>query len=485
MTIGFFDRLPEARDELLAVGVITPAIMDEVAWRYRLCPFELALQMLPWMMLVVCDYNYVFDPLVRLPWFSEPRRKSLVLIDEAHNLPDRSRSMFSGYLDRQLGQSLCVALQGAHPALVSRVQAVDKALLKHARGFAEGESVTRESPEVLRKSVSAGIEALQEAMSTGPALPPEGSDWFKALCRFAAIDDLYGEAHRTITEVGRYKGKRSVKVSLRCLDASKELHRLYKWYRSVCFFSATLRPVPFYQTTLGVPENVKAMQLESPFEPTQAEYILVPSISTRYRQRDQSLPDLVQLINDVFSAKAGSYMVFFPSFAYLEKVYAQFVERYPEYPIWKQSQGDARETRQAQLDALEQEGERLGFVIMGGVFGEGVDYVGHRLVGAIIVGIGLPGLSAEQELMAEHYRESGFDGYDFASRIPGFIRVLQTVGRVIRTETDRGAVVLVDDRFQAPFYRANFPNHWNTTVCRTRTDWLQRLKTFWRMQTTY
>jgi len=479
MTLGFFDRLPAAREELLNIAVITPAKMDEVAWRHRLCPFELALQMLPWMSIVVCDYNYLFDPLVRLPWFSEPRRKALVLVDEAHNLPDRSRAMFSAQLDRAMGHSVQAALNGTHPALVPRIAALDRLLLKHARGLNPGENIQTESPEGFRQAVSAAVETLMEAMSGNTALPREAIDWFKALCRYAAIDDLYGDAHRTVTAVDKKRGKRDVKISLMCLDASAEMHKLYKNYRSLCFFSATLHPIPFYQVTLGAPDQLQALQLPSPFAAEQAKHLIVSSVSTRYRQRDESLDALVQLIHDVCSANTGSYLVFLPSFTYLEKVWQAFTDRFPQHRVWKQTQTDTREHRQAQLEALEQAGERCGFVILGGVFGEGVDYVGSRLIGAIVVGVGLPAMSAEQELMTQHYRASGFDGYDFASRIPGLVRVLQTVGRVIRTETDRGVIVLVDDRFQATFYRKNFPSHWDLSICRDRSEWVEALNGFW------
>lgn len=481
MTMGFFDRLPSARDDLLSRGVITPAVMDEVALQYELCPFELALQMLPWMSVVVCDYNYVFDPLVRLPWFSESRRKSLVLIDEAHNLPDRSRSMFSAQLDRRMGRAAAVAVERSHRSLLPRVDAVDRALLKHGRGLEAGETVSKQSPNAMRTSVGAAIETLMESMSEGPALPIEAVDWFKALCRYAAIDDLYSESHQTITEVSQFRGKKEVCVRLVCLDASNELNKLYKYYKSLSFFSATMRPAGFYQATLGVPEKSKTLQLNSPFEPNQSEYIVVPTIGTRYRQRDESLHRLVELIRDVTSAKQGSYLVFLPSFVYLEKIFDAYQNSYPEQRIWKQHQGQSREEHQAHLDALLVSEAHLGFVILGGVFGEGVDYVGNRLIGAVVVGVGLPGLSAEQELMAEYYRELGFDGYDFANRIPGLIRVLQTMGRVIRTESDRGVVVLVDDRFQHQFYRSNFPDHIQPNICRNRDSWTKRLQNFWEI----
>jgi len=479
MTIGFYDRLPEARAKLLSVGVITPALMDEVSWEYQLCPFELAIQMLPWMTVVIADYNYVFDPLVRLPWFSEPRKTSLVLIDEAHNLPDRSRSMFSAALDRYMGQALIPLLDAKHRSLIPRIDGVDKALLKHARGLDEGESVTKEAPGGMKTSVSAAIETLLEMMSEGPALPVEANDWFKALCRYAAIDELYGDSHRTITDVSKRRSKKEVRIQLRCLDASKELQRLYKYYRSICYFSATLGPFSFYNTVLGATEDAKWMQLASPFDESQCAHLHIPSIDTRYRQREQSLPRLVELVNDVVSEKPGNYLVFLPSFQYLERLWSVYVEQYPEQRVWKQSKAQSREERQLLIDAMESPEPQLGFVILGGVFGEGVDYVGNRLIGAIVVGVGLPAVNAEQQLMAEHYRENGYDGYDFANRIPGFTRVLQTVGRVIRTESDRGVIALVDSRFQEPFYRSNMPKHIQPKLCRNRDEWRNELVRFW------
>ena len=479
LTIGFFDRLPDARDELLTMGVITPSRLDDVAMRYELCPFELSLQLVPWMHLVVCDYNYVFDPLVRLPWFSEPRRQSQVLVDEAHNLPDRSRSMFSAQLDRAMGKSVADSLLPEHRRLLAKVDAVDRAVLKHARGMAAGETVTRGAPSGLLPSITGAIELLVELMSDGPALTAEAVDWFKALCRYVAIDELYGKSHRTITTVSQARGKKVVRIELLCLDASRELNQLYKNYKSVSFFSATLTPASFYQDTLGTPEHCRVLTLDSPFDYHQSAYLLVPCIGTRYKQRDQSLPRLVELIHDVCNAKEGSYLVFLPSFVYLETLANAFTKAHPEQRIWKQSRGQSREERLMQLERLRETGAHLGFVILGGVFGEGVDYIGDRLVGAVVVGVGLPGLSAEQDLMAEHYQELGYDGYDYANRIPGFTRVLQTVGRVIRTESDKGVVVLVDDRFEHSFYQSNFPDHINPVVCRNRQAWVYQLSAFW------
>ena len=479
LTIGFYDRLPEARAKLLSLGVITPATMDDISWEYQLCPFELAIQMLPWMMIVVADYNYVFDPLVRLPWFSESRKSSLVLVDEAHNLPDRSRSMFSAKLDRYMGRSLIPLLSGQHKQLIPKIEAVDKALLKHARGLELGETIARDTPKGMRVSVNAAIELLLQAMSEGPALPTEASDWFRALCRYAAISDLYGESHRTITEVTKKGGKKDVRLTLLCLDASKELGKLYKYYKSVCFFSATLSPFSFYNAVLGAEDDAKWARLESPFKQHQSAHLLIPSIDTRYRYREQSLPQLVELVNDVASAKPGNYLVFLPSFHYLEQLWAAYIQRFPNQAVWKQAQGQTKQDHQSMLEAMQTAESRIGFVILGGVFGEGIDYVGDRLIGAVVVGLGLPGVNAEQQLMAEHFRENGYDGYDYANRIPGFTRVLQTIGRVIRTESDRGVVALVDGRFRDSFYRANFPAHIQPKQCSNQQAWREALKVFW------
>lgn len=479
MTTGFFDRLPAARQEVIEHGVIDGDTLDAVAWQYQLCPFEFALQLLPWVTLAICDYNYVFDPLVRLTRFSESRRDTVVLIDEAHNLLDRSRSMYSARLLRSQCQSAAESCSAEQPLLAGQLQAVADGLLKHARSQQSEVAVQAEPPARLAGIAAMAAEACMQAMSSGPVLADDLSEVFKALCRFVVIDDLHGEQHRTLTTITRRGQRKEVDVQLRCLDAAEALQRQYLKFRAVVLFSATLRPAVFYRDALGLPLETRQLVLASPFNPQRALQLLVPYVDTRYRQREASASALADLLADVIQTHAGSYLAFFPSYAYLRRIHAEFTRRHPYIDTWQQQPGADRQTRESLLAELGTPGNRLGFAIMGGVFGEGVDYQGDRLIGVIIVGVGLPGAGVEQDLIAGQYRHKGLDGFDYAYRYPGFTRVLQTAGRVIRSEEDKGVVVLVDDRFAQKQYRALYPAHWLPQTVDAAGDLPAALEKFW------
>lgn len=460
MSLGFFDRLPAARDELIAQGVITESAIDEIAWLHQLCPFELCLQLLPWVHVVIADYNYVFDPLVSLPHFSESRRDTLLLVDEAHNLVDRSRSMFSADLSRVrmlMDAKTCVQ---SHPLVSKALDKVAKQMVS-AAATQDGEVLVSDSPpKLLARSVSKSVELIMEAFGKAPALPESIGELFRILCRYAAINELFGDNHRCITRTTHQGNRKEVVITLFCLDASQALSKQYKQFNALIVFSATLRPGLFYRDALGMPENTSQLKLESPFDKKRAFHAVVNWIDTRYRQRQNSMPLLISLIEQVTSPKKGSYLVFFPSYAYLNQAYDAFVSTMPDVSVWRQESDQSKTEQRQLLDALDGSSHVVGFAILGGVFGEGIDYIGDKLIGAIIVSTGLPGLDAETQLVSELYTQSGHNGYDYAYRYPGFTRVLQTAGRVIRDEADKGVVVLVDDRFKQHFYQQLFPASW-------------------------
>lgn len=482
MTIGFFDRLPAAREEALAGGVLDGDDLDEIAWQHQLCPFELALQMLPWVSFVVADFNYVFDPLVRISRFSESRSDTALLVDEAHNLVDRARGMHSGHLDRYTLMSAAKLVDKSHPVLARRIKGLSSALLKSAKSF---DSDTNVSQEVEKKLVSGAgdlVLAYTDAMEAGPAMPESMSDIFKMACRFIAINELLSDQHKVITTREALQRSTNVTVHLKCLDASSFLKPQYKLFKSTIVFSATLRPAPFYRDSLGMAEQTRQLVLGSPFSAEQVMHCVVDHINTRYQQRENSMGDLVELLFAMVNSKPGSYMVFLPSYAYLDNVVAAFSKRYPKIETWRQSRDTDSDERERLLDELNQGGTRLGFAILGGVFGEGIDYVGDKLIGVALVGVGLPGLGVEQDLIADCYRAQGLDGFDYAYRYPGFTKVLQTAGRVIRTETDRGVVLLVDDRFNQAFYKNLFPMHWESKSAHNLAEAKSLLSEFWQAQ---
>lgn len=460
MTLGFFDRLPAARDELMALGIIEDCQLDEIAWQHQLCPFELALQMLPWMHVVIADFNYVFDPLVRLPHFSESRSDALLLVDEAHNLVDRSRSMFSAQLSRIRCQDEATACRESHPMVSRSLDRVARALLTHANQLDTAESIGAEVIGSIAKVASDAVESIVSAMGDGLPVSEDTGELFRALCRYVAINELFRDKHRCISRHYKVGRRREVDVTLYCLDASDALNKQYQRFRSTVLFSATLRPSQFYRDTLGLPTDTARIQLSSPFDPHRSYRAVADWVDTRYRKREHSLEALVSLIKSVSGGKRGNYLIFFPSYAYLNLAYQAFTQDSPDVETWRQTHEQSKTEQQRLLRKLDEPGHRIGFAILGGVFGEGIDYVGNKLIGVIIISTGLPGINTQTQLVADHYREQGHDGYDFAYRYPGFTRVLQTAGRLIRTETDVGVVVLVDDRFNQSFYQALYPEEW-------------------------
>jgi len=482
MTVGFFDRLPDARKEAISKGVLDGDQLDEIAWAHQICPFELGLQLLPWVSIAVADFNYVFDPLVRIARFSESRRDTALLIDEAHNLVDRARGMHSGHLNRTDLIAAQKLLGANHALLSSRIKSLSKGLSQFASKQEHPTSVGDEVPKKLVKQSSAVVESYMEALDRGPALPESLFDVFKMACRFIAISELYGDQHKVVVNVEKTARTNNVSVNLKCLDAAHYLTPQYNLFRSTVVFSATLRPAPYYRDALGLVERTQQLVLGSPFTSDQAKHCVVGYINTRYQYRSDSTPQLLELLNVMVSAKSGNYMVFFPSYAYLELVHNAFIRQHPKTETWVQPRHTDVEDREALLARLELRGTRLGFAIMGGLFGEGIDYVGDKLIGVVLVGVGLPGIGVEQDLIASCYREQGLDGFDYAYRYPGFTKVLQSAGRVIRSESDRGVIFLVDDRFGQPFYRNLYPPHWQVESSQSLAGIEDSLNVFWSSQ---
>lgn len=482
MTIGFFDRLPAAREEAIAGGVVNGEQLDKIAWEHQLCPFELALQMLPWVSLAVADFNYVFDPLVRIGRFNESRADTALLVDEAHNLVDRARGMHSGHLSRRDLIDARKLIDSSHSVLASRLKSLCNGLMRCAKTHNTPTHVSDDVPEKLVRQAAAVIEAYTDALDSGPAMPEPLFDIFKMVCRFVRISEIYGEQHKVISYQAPANRNREINVTLKCLDAAVYLKPQYQMFRSTVVFSATLRPAPFYRDALGMAEETQQLVIGSPFKADQVKHCIVGYVNTRYQQRTSSTPNLIDLLHTLVQAKTGNYMVFFPSYAYLENVLTAFNKKYSKIETWQQERQTDVVQRARLLDRLERGGTRLGFAILGGVFGEGIDYVGDKLIGVALVGVGLPGIGIEQDLIADCYRNQGLDGFDYAYRYPGFTKVLQTAGRVIRAESDRGVVLLIDDRFTQPFYRDLYPSHWQLEFAQSHEEVKQSLTDFWQTQ---
>ena len=478
-TVGFYDRLPAARRELIESGSMNSAVIASVAEQYQLCPFELALQLLPWVGLVICDYNYVFDPLVSLGAFADSDARTALVIDEAHNLVDRSRKMHSAELTRRDAQLAASTCRVSNPVLGRRLAAVARALDRSRGDVDAGEQVSDAPPATIDRAINRLFDTLVREQISGRRPPAEIAEWLKALYRYRHIGELFGTHHRCITQLDRDGAAGKLTVKLNCLNAADFLQRSYTHFHAVVVFSATLRPVHFYRQALGFADQALNLSLPSPFAREHLGSFIVDTIDTRYQQRMHSVGPIADLVQQVYQSRPGNYLVFFPSYHYLQLVADEFARRYPETALTHQRSQSTEEDRERFLGQFQSGSSSLGFAIMGGVFGEGVDYQGDRLIGAIVIGVGLPGFNTEQELIRQDFDSQGLDGFDFAYRFVGMTRVLQAAGRVIRRESDRGIVILVDRRFAQQRYLALLPEHWQPRRCNSRQQLATGLAQFW------
>ncbi len=489
LTIGFFDRLPAARESLIDRGVITPEHIDETAAQYQLCPFELIQQMLPWVDAIVCDYNYVFDPLVRFAFFEETAARSLLLVDEAHNLLDRARSMNSARLNRNDIRMAAADIKTGNPLLHNELLRLNRAISRWSNSCEGDESACNEPPKAIGKAISRCMETMADSQPGERASSESMADLAKEIFRYAVIEDLFAKHHRTITlkksakakgGAAKWRTRGNILIQLRCLDASASLQKRLAGFRAAVVFSATLRPWQFYLQSLGMPPSTTTLALNSPFPSQQQLTSLCSYVDTRFHARENSLPQIVDIVHCAYQAQPGNYQIFFPSYAYMEQAHRLFAHTHPDIPLAIQQRDSSEAERESFLARFSNENRLLSFAIMGGIYGEGVDYLGDRLIGSIVVGTGLPAVTLEQKLIEQHYADQQLNGFDYAGRYPGLTRVLQTAGRVIRSERDRGVVILIDARFDQAFYRSLFPQHWQINNCTNLSEVKRQLGEFWQ-----
>lgn len=482
-SVGFFDRLPEARYACLREKHLSPERLQSIAGDHHLCPHELSVQMAAYMSLIIADMNYVFDPLVRLSVFNTHRQQRVLLIDELHNLVDRGRDMYSAELSARATRKLT----RLRPRLgKTAVTALDK--LAHClEQLADGPSVMPQIPDAVLQHLGESLTALAaESSQHGQNVfahdqDPALSQWLRAALRFHTIAELFGEAHVVLVEAQPGDHADSV-ITLFCRDAARFLEQHHKSARSSIGFSATLRPMAYYHRATGYSANCQHYALPGFFPAENQLTLHCAYIDTRYAQRRQSTDHLVELIHTTFVHSQGNCLVFFPSYQYLDDVLTIFSQRHPKLgaAIVRQSRDTDESARQQFLAHFFKPTQaHLGFAIVGGVYGEGIDYAGEALKAAIIIGAGMPQPTARHRSMADFYTRHGHNGYHYTYQFPGFTRVQQSAGRVIRSEHDRGVVILVDPRFSRPEYRALMPAHWQLIHCGKASETEHHLRHFW------
>ena len=463
---GHFDRVNETALAILREhDELTSDKIREWGKQANVCPFELSLDLATWADIVICDYNYVFDPSASLKRFFADRVTNFtVLVDEAHNLVDRARDMYSASLNKEDFLALARDMK-AHPvkgsqAAVKAAEAVNRQFLNLKKELPE-EGVYHTiagPPEGLGLALRRFHEAMENVLAEWHGNAPD--EWLQLyfdslyFLRIAEnVDDSY------ISYVTRKPKHMSLKLF--CYHPASVLEETYKILGSLIFFSATLMPAPYYKEFLGAKEEDLMASLPSPFDPARRLILVDDTVPLTYRYRDSSASEVARRIHQATSVRPGSYFVFFPSFAYMNKVLACFQETYPDVEILIQEAGMEEEKRGAYLDAMQDDGRlRILFAVLGGVFSESVDLKGDRVLGAIVVSVGLPQIGFERDRIRDSMEERNGEGFAYAYSYPGIGKVMQAAGRVIRTEEDRGLILLIDDRYRQLSYQKLLPQDW-------------------------
>lgn len=479
---GHYDRINDALSAAFNRDALTREVVEAVATTCRVCPFELSLELSLWSDLVICDYNYAFDPRVFLRrFFLENDNDYTFLIDEAHNLVDRGREMFSAEIEKQPFLDVRRGLRKDLPHLYTLMGKINSWMLKARKAGEEGGAFRTETdrPEDLLPLLRRFLRSSEKWLATNIKTPfrDELLDLYFGVGGFLRVAELYDDTYATCYE----KAGNAFRVKLFCIDPSVQMREALKRCRAAILFSATLTPAPYFREILGCRESAGILILPSPFPPGNSGIFILDRISTLYRARRETAESIARALSLVADGKKGNYLFFFPSYEYMVMVSDRFKTASPRIETIVQSPGMSEPDREAFLSrfSLYPSGTLVGFAVMGGIFGEGIDLAGDRLSGAAVVGVGLPGLSPERELIREYFARQNGKGFEFAYQYPGINRVFQAAGRVIRSETDRGVVVLIDERFSSFRYRSLFPPAWNPKPLATPAALQKELEGFW------
>ena len=479
---GHFDRVNEAVFDILHLEQeMDRETVLRYAEKYRVCPFEFCLDISSWTDGIICDYNYVFDPNVRLKrYFADGASGDyLFLVDEAHNLVSRAREMYSASVYKEDFQEVKRIIKGKSPRLERQLDRCNKLLLSMKRECGDWQLL--EDVTGLAAGIMTAFSYMETFMEEFPEFPERETvlDFYFCLRDFLNVyEELDG--HYRIYEENREDG--SFLVRLFCVDPSRLLSRCMDQGASTILFSATLLPVRYYKTLLSGNQEDYAVYVNSPFPEENRLLMVAEDVSSRYTRRSPSeYRKVADYIRIVTQSRPGNYMVFFPSYQYMGEIEEILEEEPLKADLLVQGQGMGEAEKAEFLEEFEKERSHslAAFCVMGGVFSEGIDLKEERLIGVIVVGTGLPMACAEQEVLKGYFDETEEKGFDFSYQYPGMNKVLQAAGRVIRTPGDRGVILLLDDRFLRRDHLELFPREWEHFQVVNRGNAARCLEDFW------
>jgi DNA excision repair protein ERCC-2 len=457
---GFYDRLPAARAAALQQPMLDRAAVRAVALAHQVCPYYLQSELVRWADVVVGDYNYYFDISAMLYSLTQMNGwKVGVLADEAHNMVSRARKMYSAEMDHVRLRVLRKTAPEALRKPLDRVHRQWNALEKEQ----EAEYASHDGlPEKFMAALQAACTDIGDYMAEHPAwFDADVLDFYFNALLFGRLAESFGEHSLFDIEKSGSGGRVNSVLCIRNILPAPFLKQRFEAAHAVALFSATLSPWNYYADTLGMPPDTAWVDVASPFEAQQLQVNIAGHISTRYQHRSRSLAPIATLIGEQYQRQPGNYLAFFSSFDYMEKVADLFAASHPDVPLWRQERRMDEAARDAFLASFQPGGRGIGFAVLGGSFGEGIDLPGDRLIGAFIATLGLPQINPVNEQIKARMEAAFGAGYDYTYLYPGLQKVVQAAGRVIRTTSDRGTVHLIDDRFARPEVLALLPAWWH------------------------
>ena len=443
-------------------------VIEEYAYRHQVCPFEMCLDMSLFADAVICDYNYLFDPHVYLKrFFTEGIREDYIfLIDEAHNLVERGREMYSAVLVKEDFLALKKIVKDFDAKMYRQLERCNRELLELKRNcenyaYEDENTIASFARALLR--LSSTIEDYLEEHEESP-VKKDILDFYFDVSHFLLIHENLDKNYVIYTQM---ESNGDFCIRLFCVNPSRNLRECMMRGRSTILFSATLLPIQYYKRLLGAQEGDYEVYAKSVFEPEKKGLFIAGDVTSKYTRRsDMEYYNIASYIHRIVISRAGNYMVFFPSYAFLQDVYDAFSDYFENDESMdcilqeEYMNEQSREEFLAKFEVSGREKSLIGFCVLGGIFSEGIDLKNDSLIGAIIVGTGLPLVCNEREILKHYFDEQGDNGFDFAYRYPGMNKVLQAAGRVIRTVEDVGIVALLDERFLTPSYLRMFPREW-------------------------
>ena len=477
---GYYNKIKDViKETLLSFDDLDLETISLMAKKYEICPFEFELDLSLFSDVIICDYNYLFDPISYMKrYFDEDSSHYLALVDEAHNLVSRSRDMYSASLNNQVFLEAKQSLKGTKNKKIKTMISKMGKLFKQYEELEEGEHEFSDISLLDFRAIESFVNSYQEVSKVdNEDITKELTKLYLEVNRFKRISELYSDNY-----VFYIKKDEKITLNYFCLDASKYLKAILNRIKGAVLFSATLSPIEYYIDLLGGDkEKNPSLLLDSPFPRENLKILVAPKISIKYKNREKTYESVANYIKDFILEKIGNYFVYLPSYEYQEKLldYLKLPEGV-ELHVQKKEMTDFE--KEEFLDYFKENPNKthLALAITGGAFGEGIDLVSDRLIGLIVVGIGLSKINYESNKIVEYFKEKDLNGYDYAYIYPGMNKIMQAVGRLIRSEEDKGVALLIDERYMTREYQRLFNSEWRDyEVVVSNEDMIKSLQKFY------